>query len=431
MLIKVEPEDFVVIERTSWTPEPEGPVSVYELTKKKLDTFEAMRMVSSHTGIPLDKIRYVGLKDRQAVTTQLISIEGGQHIRGKIPGIQVKYLGRAKEPLSGAQLEGNRFEIVVRGLNKNSVDRLPERVAQIARHGVMDYFDDQRFGTLTAGQGMPGRAIVKGRYEEAVKLLLATPGKRDPVPEKRFKHLVKNTWGDWKRIAAKWGSRKGKSMVNYLRRNPDDFAGALQRMPGRERAIHIFAYQSLIWNNSLGHYLRAKLPPHRRSVTPYAGGELVWPNYQVDEDFPELVETWPLLDHTVKPEDDAVREALEKALGEEELTIPAFRIKNIDGCFFRHVERPMRIWPEDLRVVMEPTEDDRNPGKLKVGLHFALPSGAYATLVLRRLFRGEPRRGDVVAREREVRSRRKEKQRKRQGKAKKRAKQKSKKRKGT
>lgn len=420
MLIKVEPEDFVVIERNAWEPEAEGPVSVYELTKRKLDTFEAMRMVSAHTGIPLDKIRYAGLKDRQAVTTQLISIEGGQHIRGAIPGLKIKYLGRSSAPLSGEHLQGNRFELVIRGLNANSVERLPERVAQVQAHGVVDYFDDQRFGTLTAGQGLPGREIVKGRYEEAVKILLATPGKRDPVPEKRFKHLVKSSWGDWKRIAQKWGSRKGKSMVNHLRRNPQDFAGALQRMPGRERAIHVFAYQSLIWNNSVCHYLRGKLPPHRRSVTSYGAGELVWPNYQADEPFPEIVETFPLLDHTVRPEDDAVREAVEQALGEEQLTIPAFRIKNIEGCFFRHVERPLRIWPEDLEVAMAPTDDDRNPGKLKVGLHFALPSGAYATLVLRRLFRAEPKRGDVVAKQREIRAQRKARKRKRQGKPKKR-----------
>ena len=99
MLVKLLPEDFVVEELTDWTPAERGPISVYELTKRKLDTFEAMRIVSAHTGVPLDRIAYVGLKDRQGVTTQLISIDGGR-LDGRIQGIHYKYLGRSQAPLS-------------------------------------------------------------------------------------------------------------------------------------------------------------------------------------------------------------------------------------------------------------------------------------------------------------------------------------------
>ena len=124
MLIKLVPEDFRVEELTEWQPAESGPFSVYELTKRKLDTFEAMRLVSAHARVPLQKIAYVGLKDRQGVTTQLISIEGGR-LDGRISGIKYRFLGRARAPLGPEHLRGNAFTIVVRdhGIGVPEADR--------------------------------------------------------------------------------------------------------------------------------------------------------------------------------------------------------------------------------------------------------------------------------------------------------------------
>ena len=76
MLLKLLPEDFLVEELVRFEPTEKGPVSVYELKKKKVDTFEAVRRLAAAAKLPLGAISYVGLKDRQAVTTQLISVEG-------------------------------------------------------------------------------------------------------------------------------------------------------------------------------------------------------------------------------------------------------------------------------------------------------------------------------------------------------------------
>lgn len=392
MLIKLVPEDFVVEELTDWTPADAGPYAVYELTKRKLDTFEAMRLVSAHARVPLQNIAYVGLKDRQGVTTQLISIHGGR-LDGRISGIRWRYLGRSKVPLGPEHLKGNAFTIVVRDLGDDDVALLPERVARLERHGLVDYFDDQRFGSLVAGQGLPGRDLVRGDHEAVVRALIATPGRRDPLPEKKFKVLVRKAWGDWELILKKWGTRKGLSMIQHLRRRPGDFTGALQKLPAKERAIHVFAYQSLVWNRSVALYLERKLPRGKLSRSRYVGGELVWPDLAPDEPMPPLVETFPLLDHTVQPSDPDVRAAIDAALAEEGLTLERFRIEGIPGCFFKHHERPLRVWPAKL-VLGAPEPDDRRPARLKVRLSFELPAGAYATLVLLRLFGPQAREAD-------------------------------------
>ena len=49
------------------------------------------------------------------LTTQLIAVEGGQ-VRERIPGLQVRYLGRSPAPLGPEVLAGNAFKIVVRDL---------------------------------------------------------------------------------------------------------------------------------------------------------------------------------------------------------------------------------------------------------------------------------------------------------------------------
>ncbi|MCW8141178.1 MAG: tRNA pseudouridine(13) synthase TruD, partial [Planctomycetota bacterium] len=298
MLVKLVPEDFVVEELTSWQPAERGSISVYEVTKRKLDTFEVVRILAARAGVGLPKVAYVGLKDRQGVTTQLISIEGGR-LDGRIPGVRYRYLGRAKEPLGPEHLRGNAFTIVVRDLGEDDVALLADRRARLARHGLVNYFDDQRFGSLVAGQGLPGRDLVRGDHEAVVRALIATPGKRDPVPEKKFKVLVSKAWGDWELICKKWGDRKGNAMVQHLRRRPGDYAGALQRLPAKERAIHVFAYQSLVWNRSVALYLARRLPARALARTRYVGGELSWPDAPADQDLPPLVETFPLLDHTV------------------------------------------------------------------------------------------------------------------------------------
>lgn len=393
MLFKLVPDDFRVRELTRFEPVAKGPVSVYELKKRKLDTFEALRRLSARSDVPLDRIAYVGLKDRQAVTTQLISVAGGRLEPGlRVPGIWLRYLGRAPAPLSAEDLVGNAFELVVRDLGPEDVAPLAERAARLRAHGYINYFDDQRFGSLVAGQGLPGRKLVDGDFEGFVRDLLTTPGARDPLPEKRFKHLVTKLWGDFDAIARKWGNRNLKSVVAHLRRKPTDFAGATRRMPGKERALHVFAYQSWIWNRAVARYLEGRLPPERLARTPYVGGEHVWPELAAQEAAPALAASFPLLDATVAPDDPAVRAAIEAVLAEEGLTIERFQIEGIPGCFFKHYERPLVVSPADLRIG-EPEEDDRREGRLKLALSFTLPPGSYATLLLKRLFGALPEEG--------------------------------------
>lgn len=433
MLIKHKPEDFVVEELAEFTPTEKGGVSVYELKKKKLDTFEAVRRLASKAQIPLDRIHYAGLKDRQGVTTQFISVERGRlDPKARVPGIWLRYLGRTDAPLTASSLKGNAFRIVVRNLSPKDVARCQERAARVAKHGLINYFDDQRFGSVVSGQGLVAKELVRGNYEGAAKLLLATPGTRDRLHERKFKLLVKKTWGDWEQILRKWGKRRHIAMIRHLKHKPHDFAGAFQRLPAKERAIHVFGYQSLIWNESVALYFKSKIPPHKRSSSGYAAGRHVWPELDPDEAL-ELPETWPLIESGTRFDDPEIKRAVAQALADEELSLDRFQIRGIEGCFFKHYDRDLVIHPGGLQV-SPPSDDDEHPGAQKLTLSFSLPSGSYATLVVKRLFGRAPARGDRPGKKalspEEEAERRKAKTKRNKKRAKNKAKNKAKKAKG-
>lgn len=385
MKLKVSPEDFRVDELIEWTEDPKGPFAIYKVRKRKLTTFEAVRLLAARGGVGLDRVSYVGLKDRQGVTTQFVSLEGGL-LRGKIAGIHYELVGHAREKLSAENLRGNEFSIVVRDLGPEDVRDLGLRVASVAKHGLPHYFDDQRFGSLAAGQGFPAKELVKGDPEGALKLLLATPGERDPLPEKNWKILVRKTWGDWGTLARKWGNRPGVSIVRHLKRRPDDFLGAWSHMPGKERAIHIFAYQSKIWNDALSRFLWQTIPAAKRFEAPSIAGRLVFWAYGAGEAMPELPATFPLIDHATPIADPRIAASVDAALKAEGLTRESFAIRGVSGAFFKHEERPLRLIPERLVIARPPSPDERNPGRLACALSFRLPPGGYATLVVKRLF---------------------------------------------
>ncbi|MBN2489518.1 MAG: tRNA pseudouridine(13) synthase TruD [Planctomycetes bacterium] len=391
MKIKVTPEDFQVVELARLAPARAGRVSLYELHKRKIGTFEAVRQIARRAGVPQDRLGFLGLKDRQALTTQLVWADGVRlPLRLGLRDIRLRYLGRAAAPPPPETLRGNRFTVVVRDLDSGDLADLEGRRARLRRYGLVNYYDDQRFGSLAAGQGLPGRELVRGNHEAVLRALLAAAGRRDPPGERRFKHFVARAWGDWPVIAARWGHRPGLAMVRHLARHPQDFAGALTHLPARERALHVFAYQSWIWNESVAAYLVRKLPAGLRSATPYVGGRHVWIEPDPAAALPPLARSFPLLDHTVAPADPEVRRAIASVLAREGLTIERLRIDGIPGCFLQREERRLRLRPAALRFLGPALPDERHPGRHKLTVAFDLPRGTYATLILKRLFSAAP-----------------------------------------
>jgi tRNA pseudouridine13 synthase len=144
-------------------------------------TEQGARPGARAAGIAPRLVGFAGLKDKRAVTVQWFSL----HLPGRadpewhgLPaGIEVLAAVRHGRKLQRGALRGNRFEIV---LHECAGDReaFQARVADIRRHGVPNYFGEQRFGrdggNLTQARAMfAGGAAVRDPHRRGIYLSAA------------------------------------------------------------------------------------------------------------------------------------------------------------------------------------------------------------------------------------------------------------------
>jgi tRNA pseudouridine13 synthase len=249
-------EDFMVEEippeRKGGTS---GPYLICRLIKKNWELQHAVKEIAKRLGISHRRIGWAGTKDRNAVTTQWISLynvtpEAVSALR--IRDISLEITGSANEALSLGDLQGNRFDIVIR--DPDPVD-LPERVRSITetvRTGVPNYFGIQRFGAIRPVTHRVGEWILRGNYEQAVLTYIGMefPGEpegirairsaflatRDPVPALSGLPVQMNY---------------ERAMLHFLCKNPGDYKEALHELPPKLLSMFVSAFQSYLFNLTL------------------------------------------------------------------------------------------------------------------------------------------------------------------------------------
>ena len=385
MKLKQKPEDFQVTESWRFDDDPAGEHFVYLMDKQKLSTFEAVDRICERFRIPRAAVSFCGLKDKQGRTTQLVAIQG-RPVDLQDADLRLKPLGRTREPLSAANTTSNRFAVTVRDLSEEDVARLAASVAEVRRLGVVNYFDSQRFGSLKHGQGFIVKDLMRGDFEAALRNVLARPSELDRSDDARVKTFWKEHWGEWERKNPYPGADRYAPVIRWLRLHPDDHRGAILRTEPRWRALQIFAYQSWLWNEGVKSYLRAVVGvPHLASIR-YQAGTLLFPR-ELDAAQARLLRdrTFPLLAPATRFDDPAVERAALSVLGREDQALADLAVPGTPEIHFEPEERPLLVFPGRL-AMGEAKRDELNRGRLRVNVAFTLPPGAYATLVVKRLF---------------------------------------------
>ncbi len=324
-IIKQIPEDFVVREKSSLSTDG-GPFSYYILKKRGYTTQKAVEKISRVLRKRIKYINYAGNKDKYAVTEQFISILHGPAKSIKMKDIELEFIGRGRERINLGDLEGNEFEITVRGIE--TPPALPPCVP--------NYYDTQRFGN-TLRNHIIGKMIIKGQYREACEAL----------PE----------------LKQKLG-------------NSRDFVGALRSLPKRVLRIYPHAYQSYLWNRIACRYI--KHFPHREIVFPL--GNLAVPTEKLDNI------NIPIPGYEMEvPKSSRVASIISDVLKEECIKPEDFRQNHFPEFDLTGGERTLLCDIRDFSVG-ELMPDELNPGKKKCTIKFFLGPGSYATMVLRVIF---------------------------------------------
>ncbi len=378
MKLKQRPEDFVVRESFRFENDPKGDYFVYLMDKQKISTLQAIERIRERLTVRRQDISVCGLKDKQGRTEQLVAIHG-RETGLQDPDLRLKPLGRSAAPLDATNIASNRFNVTVRDLSAEEAERASESTREVQRVGLINYFDSQRFGFLKHQGEIPGRLLVHGDIEGALKLYLATPSKLDRSEDARVKQFWSEHWHDWNAHCPYQAMQKYTPVLRQLREAPRDYAAALMRIDARTRLMMIYELQSLLWNESVKRYLHTKVPAGELIRIRYQAGGLEFPRVKVD-----LRPTFPLLAPDANLTDPDVRTAALSALARERLRPERLVVPGLPRLFFKAEERPLVIQPGSL-AFSGPRSDEFNRGRLKVHLAFTLPPGAYATLVVRRI----------------------------------------------
>lgn len=385
MKLKQRPEDFAVTESWRFDEDPQGPHFVYLMDKQKLSTFEAVERICARFKIPRAAVSYCGLKDKQGRTTQLIALKQ-REVELQDPDLRLKPLGRTRWPLSAENTTSNRFAVTVRDLSPDDVARLPASLAEVRRLGVVNYFDSQRFGSLKHGQGFIVKDLMRGEFEAALRNVLARPSELDRSGDAKVKAFWQSHWGEWDLKNPYPGAEKYAAVIHHLRAHPEDYRGALLRTEPRWRALQVFAYQSWLWNEGVKAYLRAVVGVSRLTSIKYQAGTLLFPR-ELDAAMARSLDkaSFPLLGPASRFDDPKVEEAALSVLGREDMGLASLAVPGTPEIHFDPEDRLLLVHPGRL-AVGEPREDELNHGRLRVNVAFTLPPGAYATLVVKRLF---------------------------------------------
>ncbi len=279
--LKLWPQDFIVEEVSkdgsfqtvggdnSYKAEDnEKQSTIYAtLVKCGLSTIEAIEEIASFLNTDKKNIQFAGIKDKDALTAQLISFRGIDRAAiEKIysPYFFLKDIHYGKGVMQVGGLAGNQFTIFIRTDESFEKENFLETLELIKKNGFFNFFYSQRFSNPRFINWFWGLLILKGEYKNAVFSLLCSEGQREVPYFKKLRQDLKTNFGNWQAVGNILESlplsfQNEIKMVDYLKKNPTDFAGALNQVPEQVQ-LWIYAYGSLLFNRKISEHLREEKP---------------------------------------------------------------------------------------------------------------------------------------------------------------------------
>jgi tRNA pseudouridine13 synthase len=280
--LRENPEDFEVTERAMHTF-IDGPYLICSLTKRNWDQHRAIKAIASHLGISHQRIGFAGTKDKRAVTTQHISIykcTPEDIARLSIPDLSLTVLATSQHPINLGALEGNTFAIRISEIDEPNPQESLEIFQKSIKEGIPNYIGYQRFGVTRPITHHIGCAILKGEYQNAIRVMIGKPGTAMDIHEEEGRACYRET-EDPARCLHLLPPRLSleRSVLHYLVQHPHDYLGAIKQLPRTLRSMYVSAVQSWIFNIALSMRIR----DNRSLCEPETGDWLIWPDGRTDQ----------------------------------------------------------------------------------------------------------------------------------------------------
>jgi tRNA pseudouridine13 synthase len=430
MTLRRQPADFRVeeIAQPDWLaglsaePTSAHTHSVWTLEKRSLTTPDALSLLARSLSVRAASIAYAGLKDKHAETSQHVSVHAPPD--GANPalaaaavatrsgrGWSATRIGWVAAPVSASIIAANRFAIIVRGLNRDEAGQIERRAALLRDRAsepaegapaggrallVVNYFGDQRFGSARHGKGFAAAAAVRGELEQAIRLLVATPARKDSGRTRDFTRIASEGWGRWRELAEELPRCPERRPFEVLA-SGGTMREAFAALPDFTKTMAIEAFQSRIWNETARRIAEAIAGEGKSMRCKGPFGTMCFPD-------PAALDAWrkaqvPMAAPGMPTASDAeamermggeahaaeVRSAIKESLRAEGVDADDLRIPGLDRPFFGGAWRPFAVRAERFLISKAERDELAKGDRLRRTVTFDLPRGAYATVVLRAL----------------------------------------------
>ncbi len=212
--------DFLVTE-VPLLPEVKSPqksnYTYVWLSKSNYTTFRSLELISKKFNISLADVNAQGLKDEDAITSQIISLKkiltpsqvnafNLESRKSSKTYMKIdRIIGYGKYPVQERNLHGNCFEVTIRNLELSRAEKLEELLRNHRTLSFINYYDSQRFGMPGGPYNthLIGRSIIDNNLDKLKKELL-----------KSNNNINVNTIKTWDNFYEQVDSRKISFFIN-------------------------------------------------------------------------------------------------------------------------------------------------------------------------------------------------------------------------
>ena len=388
--LKHEPKDFIVEEISNITLSKTGTFNIYKLTKENLETIELIKHIAFENNISLQEIGYAGIKDKRAITTQYISTPKNKPLKKlKGRGYSLTLIGNSNSNIETGDLVSNKFTITIRNINDFELKNF-EKYKEYVTIGVPNYFDSQRFGSYLEGEFI-GKLVLEKKWEEAVYLFLylsylklytnpnnkkSNKNSKKPYSKEKFYSLISN----FEKILPYPYYNSLKSVF----KSTQNFKQVFLKIPKKQQELFVMAYQSYLFNECVKEVLVKHIGTKNIEKVSYEAGVLFFPiNFSRKV---EGINSFPLIgrkDEFTQFEEEIISTILQR----ENLDFSAIKSLSKTGVFLKTQHRNLFTIPKNFKVEEGGEEYFQGKKRTKIVLSFELEKGAYATNIIKFLFR--------------------------------------------
>ena len=275
-VLKSRVADFRVDEiSTKISLDPRGRFTAANITLTNWETNRFIGKLAKACGISRNRIFFAGTKDKRAVTKQVFIIDAPQNKVAKVemPDVEIEILGRTHQKIGFGNHKGNRFTIVARGCchpdgspmtNSEAMDKIAHIEAlmkeELGEGLFPNWIGPQRFGSGRPVTPVVGRHVIADDWESAVMSYLSMEGdENEDVSNFRKKVREEGISEEALEMIPHWLGFE-RDMLKHLLANPDDYVGAFRKLPNNLQLMTVHSLQSVVFNKTIEARIGASIP---------------------------------------------------------------------------------------------------------------------------------------------------------------------------